>query len=126
MLICLFSCSTVFWFLIANDNTPYRDVRVYINDVLQDRHDGTNFALHVGDNMTIFVLAVGNVSGAISASEERFICDTGFPCNQQSHEVDDRYMECSLRSPANMSDDGRELRVVLDDMELTTITISSK
>lgn len=110
----------------ANDSSPYRIVQVNINGVLQDRNGSTNFDLYVGDNITVFVLAVGNVSLINASNEERFICATHFPCNAQSSEVADRYLECSLRTPANMSDDGRVLRILLDKMELTTITISSK
>ena len=101
-------------------------MQVYINGVLQDRSGSTNFDLYVDDNITVFVVAVGNVS-VISANEERFTCSTGFPCNNQSSEVANRYLACSLRTPANMSDDGRVLRILLDtEMELTTITLSSK
>ena len=94
---------------------------------MQDRHNSsTNFALHVGDNITVFVLAVGNVSVINASDSERFICSTGFPCIvQPRNEVGNRYLECSLRAPANMSDDGRMLRIVLDGMELT-INITSK
>ena len=100
---------------------------MYINDVLQDRHNSTDFALHVGDNITVFVLAVGNVSMINASDPERFTCATEFPCSvQPRNQVGNRYRKCSLRTPANMSDDGRMLRITLDGMELTTINITSK
>ena len=96
-----------------------------VNGVLQDRNNSTSFDLYVDDNITVIVVAVGNVS-VISANEERFNCEIGFPCSDQSSEVADRYLNCSLGSPANMSDDGRVLRILLDNVELTTISINSE
>ena len=103
---------------------PFRVVQVLVNDVLQDRNN-TSFDLYVDDNITVIVVAVGSVLN-VSANEERFNCEIGFPCNDQSSEVADRYLACWLGSPANMSDDGRVLRILLDSVELRTISINSE
>lgn len=109
---------------IANDDNPYRDIQVFINGVLQDEWNGTHVALDAGDNLTIAIQTVGSVDhlSVNNASEERFTCGTGFACNQNTrNDVKNRYLQCSLRSPADARDDDRVLRVSLDNMNLTTI-----
>lgn len=111
---------------VANDGKPYRDVLVFINGVLQDLRNVTNISLNAGDNLTLAVQAVGNVA-VINASDDRFICKTGFACNSATRtDVENRYLQCSLRTPANESDDGRVLRITLDNTQLINITINCK
>ena len=101
---------------LASDDAPYRDVEVYINHVLQGSKNSTNITLDVGDNVTIVIRAVGNIS-VISAGHrsERFICRTHFACNSETrNNIRNRYLQCSLKS-AELSDDGRTLEVELDN-----------
>ena len=101
--------------LLASDDVPYRDVQVYINHVLQGSQNSTNITLGVGDNVTIVVRAVGNIS-VINASnqDERFVCRTHFACNSETRKnIHNRHLLCSLQS-AMLSDDGRTLVVILD------------
>ena len=99
---------------------------MYVNGGLLDGHNDTDVALHVGDNITVFVIVVGTVS-VIGASDQRLTCVTDFICNEQTrNKVANRYLECSLRTPASLSDDGRILRILLNGTELATINISCK
>ena len=80
--------------------------------------------MDVGSNLTLAVRAVGNVS-VINASDERFICKTGFACNRETrNDVDNRYLQCSLRTPANINDNGRILTIMLDNMELNRFSLT--
>ena len=125
---------TLTFSFIANDDIPYRDLLIYVNSVLEDHryHDNISlawsFALDIGDNFTIIVRAVGNVSviSVHNASYERFTCKIEFTCEKHLDEVANRCLQCSLRSPAELSDDGRELRILIDNVELTTINITCK
>ena len=104
--------------LLASDDVPYRDIKVYINHVLQGSQNSTNITLGVGDNVTIVVRAVGNIS-VINASnqDERFVCRTHFACNTETRKnIHNRHLLCSLQS-AMLSDDGRTLVVILDGVE---------
>ena len=111
--------------LLASDDVPYRDVQVYINHVLQGSQNSTNITLGVGDNVTIVVRAVGNIS-VINASnqDERFVCRTHFACNSETRKnIHNRHLLCSLQS-AMLSDDGRTLVVILDGVEWNRFIIT--
>ena len=114
---------------IANDSNPYSKVLVYINGELQQGRrvdSASNITLNRDDNLTIAILAVGNVS-VINASGERFVCETGFACNGDTlNDVKNRYLQCSLRYPANVEDDSETLRIFKDNTQLTDFTITSK
>lgn len=102
-------------------------MQVYINHVLQGSQNSTNITLYVGDNVTVVILAVGNIS-VINASDqdEHFICRTHFACNNDTHNnVHNRRLQCSLQS-AKLSDDSRTLVVVLDDMEWKRFIITGE
>ena len=104
--------------LSASDDVPYRDVQVYINHVLQGNQNSTNITLGVGDNVTIVVRAIGNIS-VINASneDERFVCRTHFACNNETvNNIRNHRLQCSLQS-TELCDDGRTLVVLLNDME---------
>ena len=97
---------------------------MYNNGVLQNHYNSTNVTVdaRVGDHITVVARAIGNVS-ILNASDERFTCITGFACeNHTRNYIDNRYLQCSLNSPAEPSDDGRTLTILLDDTELITIT----
>ena len=92
----------------------------------QGSRDNTGVILDVGDNFTVTVIAVGNVS-VINASDPRFICVTEFACNNQTRRnLKNHYMECSLSTPVVLSDDGRTLTVIIDNTEVITIGIMGK
>ena len=118
---------------IATDDMPYRDVLMYVNGVkvLQDHWNSTNVnvTLDVGDNIRLVIRAVGNVS-VINASDARFTCVTGFACNRLTlHAVSNRYVQCSLRTPVEPTDDGRTLAVVIHNVEeemSSSVTINGK
>lgn len=78
--------------------------------------------------MTVVFRAIGNVSAInVSRNEERFRCETDFACNEHTlNDVKNRYMQCSLVSPVEQSDDGRTLRVLLDDREEMMITMTGE
>ena len=102
---------------------------VYVNGELQ-RGRGIDsepsITLDMGDNLTIAIEAVGNVS-VIDATGERFVCETGFACSGAIlYDGSNRYLQCSLPSPANISDDGMMLRVLIDNVQLTELTITGK
>ena len=121
------SCS-IFLFPTVNDDTPYRDVLVYINNTWQQYHNNnTNITVHVGDSLTVVVRGVGNIS-MINANDPRFICETNFACNMELSlsDVSNRGVECSLRTAAELSDNGRTLTVILDKMDQLNITITGK
>lgn len=112
---------------LASDDVPYRDVQIYINHVLQGSQSSTNITIYVGDNVTVVVRAVGNIS-VISASDqdEHFICRTHFACNNDTrNNVHNLRLQCSLQS-AELSNDGRTLVVVLDDMEWKRFIITGE
>ena len=118
----------LFKFHTANDDVPYRDVLVYINSTLQQgHHNNTNVTVDLGDSLTVAVRGVGNIS-MINASDPRFICETNFACNMQLRlsAVSNRGVECSLRTPVELSDNGRTLTVILSKMEQINITITGK
>ena len=120
--------SYIFLFPPVNDDIPYRDVLVYINDTWQQYHNNnTNVTVHVGDSLTVVVRGVGNIS-TINATDPRFICETHFACNMQLglSDVSNYGVECSLRTPAELSDNGRTLTVILDKMYQLNITITGK
>ena len=101
---------------------------MYNNGVLQYHYNSTNVIVDacVGDNITVVARAFGNVS-VLNASDERFTCITGFGCEKHTRNyIDNRYLQCSLNSPAEPSDDGRMLTILLDDTELITIRITCK
>ena len=119
----------------ANDNTPYRDVLVYINNTWQQQHhhDNTHVTIDVGDSLTVVFRGVGNIStinatNMINATDPRFLCETNFACNMELRlsDVYNRGMECSLHTPAELSDNGRILTVILDEMDQLNITITGK
>ena len=114
---------------IANDSNPHRKLLVHINGQLQQGHwvdSAPNITLDTGDNLTITIQAVGNVS-VINGSGERFVCVTGFACNTATrNDVANRYSQCTLRSPATVEDDGKTLTIFLNNTQLTELTITSK
>ena len=113
---------------LANNDRPYRDVLVYKNGVLQNSYNGTNVTVdaHVGDSISVVVRAIGNVS-ALNASNERFRCFTSFACEQHTRSnVDNRYTQCTLSSPAEASDDGRVLSILVGNEGPITITFACK
>ena len=76
--------------------------------------------------MTLVVRGVGDIF-RIDAVDSRFTCITGFACNMQlSPSLSNRYLECSLKTPAELSDNERTLTVILDNTEQIEITISGK
>ena len=80
----------------------------------------------IGDNVGLVVRAFGNVS-FINASDPHFNCVTGFACNKQTlHNVDNRYVQCTLRTPVELSDNGRIITVTIDNIEKITVTITCK
>ena len=99
---------------------------MYINSILQ-HHVNTNVTLDQDDNLTIVVRGVGNIS-TINATDPRFICETDFACNMQLSlsDVSNRGVKCSLHTPAELSDNGRTLSVLVDNMEQINITIIGK
>ena len=104
----------------------YRDIQFYINGMFWGSYDSTNVTLDVGDNFTLTVIAVGNVS-VINASDPHFICKTHFACNVQTRrDLENRYMECSLSAPVSLSDDGRTLTIMIGNTEVITIGIMGK
>ena len=111
--------------VIVKDHTVYRDFRILINGLLQYYHNSTNITLDVGSNLTVVVLAVGNVS-VINVSDPRFICETDFACSHNPDGLPNRYLKCSLRTPAELSDDGRSLLVSIDDNEMLRFSIAGE
>ena len=111
--------------VIVKDHIVYRDFRILINGVLQYYHNSTNVTLDVGSNLTIIVLAVGNVS-VINASDQRFICVTDYACKHNPDGLSNHYQKCSLRTPAELSDDGRTLLVSIDNMEMMRFSIAGE
>ena len=103
----------------------YRDFRILINGLLQYYHNSTNVTLDVGSNLTVVVLAVGNVS-VINASDPRFICETEFACGHNPDGLSNRYLKCSLRTPAELSDNGRTLLVSIDNNEMMRFYITGE
>ena len=77
----------------------------------------------VGDSISVVARAIGSVP-LLTASDERFQCVTGFACAQ--HNVGNRYMQCSFNSPAEASDDGRVLSILVDNEEPITVTFACK
>ena len=111
--------------VVLKDDIVYRDFRILINGVLQYYHNSTNVTLDVGSNLTVIVLAVGNVS-VINASDQRFICVTDFACKHNPDGLSNRYRKCSLRTPAELSDDGRTLLVSIDNTEIMRFSIAGE
>ena len=98
---------------------------MYNNGVLQNRYNSTNVTVdaRVGDSISVVARAIGSVP-LLTASDERFQCVTGFACAQ--HNVGNRYMQCSFNSPAEASDDGRVLSILVDNEEPITVTFVCK
>ena len=111
--------------VIVRENTVYRDFRILINGVLQYYHNSTNVTLDVGNDLTVVVLAVGNVS-VINASDQRFTCVTDFACKHNPDGLSNRYLKCSLRTPAELSDNGRTLVVSVDNTEVMRFSITGE
>ena len=106
---------------------------VYINNTWQQHHhDSTHVTVNVGDSLTVVFRGVGNISlnatNMINATDPQFLCETNFACNMQLglSDVSNRGMQCSLRTPAKLSDNGRILTVILDEMDQLNITITGK
>lgn len=103
-------------------------MQVYINNTWQQYHNNnTNVTVDLGDSLTVVVRGVGNIS-MINTSDPRFICETDFACNMELgiSDVSNRGVECSLRTPAELSDNGRTLTVILDKVDQINITITGK
>ena len=103
-------------------------MQVYINNTWQQyHHNNTNVTVNVGDTLTVVVRGVGNIT-TINATDPRFLCETNFACNMQLglSDVSNRGVVCSLHTPAELSDNGRILTVVLDKMDQLNITITGK
>ena len=102
---------------------------MYNNGVLRNHFNSTNVTVdaRVGDNISVVARAIGSVQ-VLTASDERFRCSTSFVCEQRTrNNVDNRYMQCTLNSPAEASDDGRVLSIlIMDSEELITITFACK
>ena len=111
--------------VIVKEHTVYRDFRIVIDGVLQYYHNSTNVKLEVGSNLTVVVLAVGNVS-VINASDPRFTCETDFACTHNPDGLSNRYLNCSLRTPAELSDNGRTLSVSIDNLEMIRFSIAGE
>ena len=116
----------------ANNQVPYRDVLIVTNGV-QQRYlimQSTNITVNVNlnDSLMVIVRAVGNVSVLNVSSDRRFTCATSFACNSETQDVANRQLLCSLRSPVELSDDGRMLlvRLLNHSVELTRIVIKCK
>ena len=114
--------------IVVTDKAVYRDFLIYINGVLQYRYNSTNVTLDVGNNLTVVVRAVGLNVSVITANDTRFTCKTGFACNQQYnlYNVPNRYLQCSLRTPAKKSDNDRTLLVSIDDVEMMSFAITGE
>ena len=112
--------------IVVQDKDGYRDFLIYINGVLQYRYNSTNVTLDVGSNLTVVIRAVGLNVSVITANDTRFTCKTGFACNQQYNldNVPNRYLQCSLRTPAKQSDNGRTLLFSIDDIEMISFAIT--
>ena len=108
---------------VVNAHAPYRDFSV--NGVLQDHNNITNITLQVGDDLSVVARAVGNVS-VITADHDgsKFTCVTGFACNKHTHDVSNRYLNCFLSSPAQLSDSGKTLTISVNNMELKRFVIT--
>ena len=111
--------------VIVREHSVYRDFRILINGVLQYYHNNTNVTLDVGSDLTVVVLAVGNVS-VINASDRRFICVTDFACKHNPDGLSNRYLKCSLRTPAELNDNGRTLLVSIDNTEVMRFSITGE
>jgi len=119
---------------IVNDDSPYRDVLLYINGSLSDSNTletkrSLNYTIGLEDDLTIVIRAVGNVSVIKAASDTRFTCRTSFTCNRQAGAIGyipNRILQCSLRSPAKLGDNGGTLIVSIDDVELARVFINCK
>ena len=112
--------------LTANDDTPYRDVLVYINGVFQwARPNNRNITLDQGDDLAIVVRGVGNIS-TINTDDPRFICRTNIACNMSlSSNVSNHMLECYLCTPAEPNDNGT-VTFIVNDTEEIQITITGK
>ena len=116
--------SFVFLFVV-NAHALYRDFLIYINGVLEDGYNNTNITLQVGDNFSVLARAVGNVT-VITADGSNFTCVTGFACNKHTrNDVDNRYLQCYLNSPAELNDNGRTLTISVNNVELKRFVIST-
>ena len=111
--------------VIVREHSVYRDFRILINGVLQYYHNSTNVTLDVGSNLTVVVLAVGNVS-VINVSDSRFVCVTDLACKHNPDGLSSRYQKCSLRTPAELSDDGRTLLFSIDNTETMRFSIAGE
>ena len=102
----------------------------YVNRVFQhDHHNSTSVVINRGDNLTLVVRGVGGVGNILrmDAVDSRFTCTTGFACNMQlSPSLLNRYLECSLKTPVELSDNERALTFILDSTERIQITISGE
>ena len=114
--------------IVVTDKDGYRDFLIYINGVLQYRYDSINVTLDVGSNLTVVIRAVGQNVSVITANDTRFTCETDFACNQQYNldSVPNRYLQCSLSTPAKPSDNGRTLMVSIDDIEMMSFAITGE
>ena len=112
---------------VVNARSRYRDF--FVDGVLQDDHNNiTNITLQVGDNLSVVVRAVSNVS-VITADHDgsKFTCETGFACNKHTrHDVSNRYLNCFLSSPAELSDSGKTLTISVNNMELKRYVITGE
>ena len=113
--------------LTANESIPYRDLLIYINGVFQhDYHNATKVTIDFKDNLTLVVRGVGNISKINLTSESRFICKTGYVCKLGRSDTPNRYLECSLNTPAELSDNGTTLTFFVDNREEIKINIFGK
>ena len=124
----------------ANNRAPYRDIVIYINgreqrsleqsnvDRISSDYGSVNITLNLNETLVFVVRAVGNVSVLNASSDQRFTCATDFACNSETRrDVANRQLLCVLRSPVELSDDGRMLLVLLNhSVELVKVVIKCK
>ena len=111
--------------VIVREHSVYRDFGILINGVIQYYHNTTNVTLDVGNDLTVVLFAVGNVS-VINASDQHFICVTDFACKHNPDGLSNHYLKCSLHTPAVLSDGGRTLLVAIDNTEMIRFCITGE
>ena len=112
--------------VIVREHTMYKDFRILINGVLQYYHNSTNVTIDMGSDLTVVVLAVGNVSVINASQDRRFTCLTDFACKHNPNDLSNHYLKCSLRTPAELSDDGRTLVLSVDNTAVMRYSITGE
>ena len=127
---------TIYWngldvsfilFLTAGSTAPFRDVLTYINGVFKlHYHNATDVTINIKDNLTLVLRGVGNILNINATGNSRFTCYTNYICKMGPSDTSNRYLECSIKTPVELSDNGTALTFLLDNSEKIKVNIYGK